>query len=177
GAMTTVGQTSPNYGMAAQDLLSDQVNLQYQIFNLRMILDRSLTDRIHDKQTKLSAVLGFPISLDPSRAALDSAAIVAVHVRRVAAKNCSRPESKPGGRPGPVSVVALMPQEKTYNSAALNKRSDAFGASAVAKVVQVGFSSIKRGQTYFLYRDNDTTAFEDYNGDETVFGWQFRPVL
>ena len=62
--------------MASQDILGDQVNLQYQIFNLRLIMDRSLSDRIQGKHSKLQAVLGIPISLDPSRQALDSAAIV-----------------------------------------------------------------------------------------------------
>lgn len=174
GAMNTIGPSSPNYGFAAQDLLGDQVNLQYQIFNLRMMLDRSLTDRIHGQQTKLTAVLGIPVSLDPSRQAVDSAAIVSVRVRRADRVNCP---PGPACVSRPVSVVALMPQEKTYNSAALSRKSNAFGASAVAKVVQVGFSSVRRGQTYFLYRDNDTTAFQEYTPTETVFGWQFRPVL
>jgi hypothetical protein len=165
GTMGTLGSTDLKYGMASQDLLGDQVNLQYQIFNLRMIMDRSLTDRIQGNGTKLQAVLGIPVSIIPSRSALDSAAMVKVTVSQK-------------GSEDPVSVVALMPQEKTYNSAALSRSSNSFGASAVAKVVQVGFSATKRGQTYFLYRDNDTLSFEYPNNEKkSVFGWQFRPVL
>ncbi len=175
---------TPVFGMAAQDLLGDQVNLQYQIFNLRMIIDRSLTDRLDGEASKLQAVLGIPISLDPSRQALDSAAVVKVTVcmeeREQPVSNefpCGRPLNQAQSQK-PVSVVALMPQEKTYNSATLSKSSKAFGGSAIAKVVQVGFSATKRGQTYFLYRDNDTVSFEDVGGNnEAVFGWQFRPVL
>src|SRR6266705_6136070 len=36
---------APVFGENATDLLSDQVNLTYQIYNLRMILERSLSDR------------------------------------------------------------------------------------------------------------------------------------
>jgi hypothetical protein len=36
----------PKYGLSANDLLSDQVNLSYQILNLRMLLERSLSDRL-----------------------------------------------------------------------------------------------------------------------------------
>jgi hypothetical protein len=162
GTAPTIGPTNPTFAMASQDILGDQVNLQYQIFNLRLIMDRSLSDRIQGQQSKLQAVLGIPISLDPSRQALDSAAIVKVTLTY---------------KGKPVSLVALMPQEKTYNSATLSKSTKAFGASAVAKVVQVGFSASKRGQTYFMYRDNDTISFEKSTEESMVFGWQFRPVL
>jgi hypothetical protein len=166
GTFNSIGTANNTFAQAPQDIFSDQVNLQYQVFNLRMIMDRSLTDRIQDQGSKLQAVLGIPVSLDPSREALDSAAIVKITVTLV-------------GSQKPVSVVALMPQEKTYNSATLSKSSKAFGASAVAKVVQIGFNAISRGQTYFVYRDNDTVSFEHpaTAAAETVFGWQFRPVL
>jgi len=170
GTFAPIGPSSPNYGVAAQDLLGEQVNLQYQIFNLRMLLDRSLTDRIAGNQTKLSAVIGVPISLDPPRQALDSAAIVTVRVIR-------RPKEGESSKYGEVSLIAQMPQEKTFNAAALSRKSNAFGAAAVAKVVHVGFSSIKRGQTYFLYRDTDTIALEGRDEHGPFFGWQFRPVL
>jgi len=162
GAAPAILPTNLNFAMASQDILGDQVNLQYQIFNLRLIMDRSLSDRIQGRQSKLQAVLGIPISLDPSRQALDSAAIVKVTLTY---------------KGKPVSLVALMPQEKTYNSATLSKSTKAFGASAVAKVVQVGFSAATRTQTYFMYRDNDTISFEKSTEGSMVFGWQFRPVL
>ncbi|MFN7649319.1 MAG: hypothetical protein ACK5UT_17600 [Acidobacteriota bacterium] len=157
----------PSYGQSGADLLTDQVNLTYQIFNLRMIIDRALTDRLDSSTQKprLQAVLGFNVSIDPPRDAVDSAAIVELTLEPV--------------NGAPVSLVAMMPQEKTYNSMALNSKSNAFGASAVAKMVTVGYTERRRGQIFYLYRDNDTLSFERMNSNENklTFGWQFRPVL
>lgn len=263
GEATNIPMGTPTFGMASQDLLSEQINLQYQIFNLRMINDRSLTDRIQGDKSKLQAVIGIPVSLDPSRHALDSAAIVKVRVKMtrptvppsepkktesqqpateapqaqqapttqrwgsqtselvpIALPQSQQPKYIPQPLPQPVpiyqpqteplpqqqaiqqsvdpdaflSVVALMPQEKTYNSATLSKSAKSFSGSAIAKVVEVGFTATKRGQTYFLYKDNDTISFEHPIAKrptkeeatkgavptpehEVAFGWQFRPVL
>ena len=175
--------TDVKYGLNAGDLLSDQVNLTYQIFNIQMILDRSISDRLRDQYPRLQVLLGFDVTLDPLREAVDSAAIVEVSVRM-------------HGSEEPVSVVALMPQEHTYNAAALSTKSSAFGGSAVTQIATVAYSSRRRSQTYYLFRDSDTVAFErglhvprrptqdEANTTctidqvpETHFGWQFRPVL
>jgi len=156
---------NPNYGESASDLFSDQVNLSYQIFNLRMILERSLSDRLQSHDTRLQAVLGFNVTIDPPRTANDAAAVVEITL-------------KAGS--GDLSLVALMPQEKTYNSAALSTKSSSFGGSAVVKMIQVGYSQRRRGQTFYLYRDNDTVSYERMdpaNTNEIIFGWVFRPVL
>lgn len=157
---------TPNFGQSAGDVLSDQVNLTYQIFNIRMVLERSLTDRLQVDKPKLNAVLGFNVSLDPPRDAEGAAAMVEV---TVTAKNGT----------APVSLVALMPQEKTYNSAHLSTKSNAFGGSAVVKMISVGYSERRRSQVFYLYRDNDTLSYErmDRKDHEVKFGWEFRPVL
>lgn len=164
---------TPTYGNSASDLLSDQVNLTYQIFNLRMILERALSDRLlpnanlglGGNKTRLQAVLGFNVTLDPPRTANDAVAVVEITLTSKENKD--------------LSLVALMPQEKTYNAAALNSKSNAFAGSAVVSSFQVGFSARKRGQVFYLYRDNDTISYERMTGDPTkiVFGWMFRPVL
>lgn len=158
------------YGIAATDLLDEQINLTYQIFNLRMLLERSLTDRDFRGKPRLQSVLGFQISLDPPRKYKGCAAVVEIRVL-------------PVGSNEPVSLVAMMPQEKTYNVASLTTRVNQFGASAIVKVVQVGYSERHRGQTFFLVKDTDTYAFERDEKPEKdkpktlVFGWIFRPVL
>ena len=176
--------SSAQFGSNPSDLLSDQVNLTYQIFNLRMLLERSLTDRLvsdppsPNGHTRLQAVIGFNVTLDPSKATKDSAAIVEVTIAPPA-------NSDPNSH---LSLVAVMPQEKTYNSAALNTHDNAFGGSAVAKMITVGYSERHRGQVFYLFRDNDTLAFERMpphpdvpsnpgDGTNLKFGWQFRPVL
>jgi hypothetical protein len=80
---------------------------------------------------------------------------------------------------GPPSLVAALPQEKTYNVAALSRESNAFGGAAVIKVVTVGYSERRRGEKYFLYQDADTEVFQkpSNNPNEMIVGWSFRPVL
>ena len=161
---------NPTFGSSASDLLSDQVNLTYQIFNLRMILERSLSDRLlpnapTDDKTRLQVVLGFNVTIDPPRTANEAVAVVEIKVTTTEAGN--------------LSLVSLMPQEKTYNAAALSSKSNAFGGAAVVSAFQVGFSARKRGQIFYLYRDTDTLSYERMTGkpNELVFGWMFRPVL
>jgi hypothetical protein len=179
---------TPTYGNSASDLLSDQVNLTYQIFNLRMILERALSDRLNpdatgENKTRRQAVLGFNVTLDPPRTANDAVAVVEITLQTCdkEKKTCEE-EAKKGSKDEdrrPLSLVALMPQEKTYNAAALSSKSNAFAGSAVVSSFQVGFSARKRGQIFYLYRDSDTISYERMTGDPTkiVFGWMFRPVL
>jgi hypothetical protein len=158
---------TPIYGENASDLLSDQTNLTYQIMNLQMILERSLSDRLLDGGARLQAVLGFNVTLDPPRTANDAVAVVEVTV------------DAQGASTSDLSLVSLMPQEKTYNSAALSTKSNSFGGSAVVKMIQVGYSQRRQGKTFYLYRDTDTVAYERIDSDshKVVFGWMFRPVL
>ena len=164
---------TPTYGENPSDLLSDQVNLTYQIFNLRMLLERSLSDRVlsdSDSQPRRQAVLGFNVTIDPPRKAKDAVAVVEVTL------DLGKGATVRDG----LSLVSLMPQEKTYNAAALSTKSNAFGGAAVVKMFQVGYSERRRGQVFYLYRDNDTVSYERMNGgkkDQVVFGWMFRPVL
>ena len=165
---------TPTYGENPSDLLSDQVNLTYQIFNLRMLLERSLSDRVlsdGQNQPRRQAVLGFNVTLDPPRKAKDAVAVVEVTLEL--------PDNTTASNDG-LSLVSLMPQEKTYNAAALSTKSNSFGGAAVVKMFQVGYSERRRGQVFYLYRDNDTVSYERMNGGATnqvVFGWVFRPVL
>jgi len=160
------------YGIAAEDILNEQVNLTYQIFNLRMLLERSLSDRDYQGKPRLQAVLGFEVSLNPLKRYKDHAAVVEVRA------------SLPVGSTSPVSLLGMMPREKTYNVAALTTKVNQFGGAAVAKVVSLGFTERRSGKTFFLVKDTDTFAFErnekppaDAKAPPLVFGWTFRPVL
>ena len=159
---------NPTFGSSASDLLNDQMNLSYQIINLQMLLDRALSDRIYPQDsgggTRLQTVLGFNVSLDPPRTANDAVAVVEVTLK-----------SDPGGD---ISLVALMPQEKTYNSAALSSKSNAYSGAAMAGAFQVSGGVRKRSQVFYLYKDVDTLSYERMTLDGSiVFGWMFRPVL
>lgn len=231
----------PKFGINSEDLLTQQIDLTYKIFNLRMLLERSVSDRlmtgsgaaatltsavnftsdggeikvaapshgfptgiegrftttgtlpdglkentdyyiiridsggykiaksyedalygravsftnagagIHtftpkENGTRLQTVVGLNVSLDPPREKKDMAAFVELSIKTADGK--------------PISVVALMPQEKTYNSSALSSKSNAFGGSAVIKVFTVGYSERRRGQTFYLYQDADTITYQ-----------------
>jgi hypothetical protein len=159
---------NPTFGSSASDLLNDQMNLSYQIVNLQMLLDRALSDRIYPQDsgggTRLQTVLGFNVSLDPPRTANDAVAVVEVTLK-----------SDPVGD---ISLVALMPQEKTYNAAALSSKSNAYSGAAMAGAFQVSGGVRKRSQVFYLYKDVDTLSYERMTPNGSiVFGWMFRPVL
>ncbi|HEX3249018.1 MAG TPA: hypothetical protein VHS05_06305 [Pyrinomonadaceae bacterium] len=163
---------NPTFGENPSDLLSDQVNLTYQIFNLRMLLERSLSDRLlsgESGKARRQAVLGFNVTIDPPKTAENAVAVTEITLQL--------PNSNPST--DGLSLVSLMPQEKTYNAAALTTKSNSFGGSAVVKLIQVGYSERHRGQVFYLYRDNDTVSYErmSENSNEVTFGWMFRPVL
>jgi hypothetical protein len=164
----------PEVGLAASDMLTDQMNLASQIFNLQLLYERSLTDRLVDHQSRLQTVLGFQVSITPPVGYQNCSAIVEICVRKKTATGSL-----------PISLVALMPQEKTYNAQSLSTSEHSIEGSAVARVVTMGFSEKGKSRQLFVHRDSDTIAFErdtestppllDPNG--SVFGWEFRPVL
>ena len=167
--------TNLQYGMSASDLLNEQVDLTYEIINIQMLLDRSLSDRLLTPEltTRLQTVIGFNVTIDPPRDAENAEAVVEIRLRCKEVKKCNTDGLEP-------SLVAAMPQEHTYNSVALNSKSNAFGGSAVIKLVSVGYSERRRGQTYYMFRDNDTISFQRQpvpRSGEISFGWAFRPVL
>lgn len=168
--------SGPAFGVAAGDALTDQLNLASQIVNLRTLYERSLSDRLLHDKPRLQAVLGFQVSIVPPAGCEDCVAVAEIAVRV---------KGKPGEA---VSLVALMPQEKTYNSETISSSSQSLEGSLVAKVVTLGLKSRNRTEHLFLHRDSDTLAFERdpstppglFGAGEpaaTVFGWEFRPVL
>src|SRR5262249_37070724 len=62
---TAIAESKPTIGLAAGDMLSDQLNLASQILNLEMLYERSLTDRLIDGGARLQTVLGFQVSITP----------------------------------------------------------------------------------------------------------------
>jgi len=159
-------------GLAASDLLNDQLNLASQIFNLQLLYERSLSDRMIDGGARLQAVLGFQVSITPPAGYQDCVAVAEVEV-------CMQP-AKAGAIPPPISLVALMPQEKTYNAETVSASERSIGGSAVARVLTLNVSSKSGSRQLFIHRDADTVAFErqpDPAQGTIVFGWEFRPVL
>jgi len=170
----SVDSTNPPVALAASDVLSDQLNLASQILNLETLYERSLTDRLLNNKTRLQAVLGFQVSITPPTGCEDAVAVVEIGVRMK-------------GTNEPVSLVALIPHEKSYNSQTFSTSAYSMGGSAVTNVLSLGVNRKGETQQLFIHRDSDTIAFERddqsrpslfYNHpNERVFGWEFRPVL
>ena len=167
----------PGIGLAAGDVLNDRLNLASQIFNLQLLYERSLSDRMIGDDSRLQSVLGFQVSITPPSGYEDCAAVVEVAVRVA-------PGPPPAAASGIVSLVALMPQEKTYNAESISTSERSIEGSAVARVLTMGFTGKRGTRQLFVHRDSDTVAFErgpsvgeELLADATVFGWEFRPVL
>jgi hypothetical protein len=158
---------SPSFGTKAEDLLTDQVSLGYQIMNIRLLLERALSDRLYQEKPRLQVVLGFQVGIDPPKEAKDKAAFVELTVR------------SPDGNP--LTLISMMPFEKTYNAFAIDRRSNAFGGAAIAGVVALGYSERRGSESLYVYKDADTLALGNprpaADSDTVTFGWEFRPVL
>ena len=169
----------PTFGLASGDVLNNQLNLASQIVNLQTLYERSLSDRMIGEQSRLQTVLGFQISITPPAGYEDCVAVAEVAVRM---KN-----NEDGVAAGPVSLVALIPQEKTYNAETLSSSERSIEGSAVAPALTMGISGKGKAQQFFVHRDSDTIAFErrpqvtpelfPNDRNHIVFGWEFRPVL
>jgi len=81
----------------------------------------------------------------------------------------------------------MLPQEKTFNVAAISDKSLSVGFAVPVSVVSLGLAASDQKQSFFVYRDADTIARYDGPGrfstldkeaiEATSFGWSFRPVL
>jgi hypothetical protein len=166
----------------AADLLSDQVNLSYQIFSLRLTLERAISDRVLEdtEKARVQAVIGFPVSIDPPWFAIGCAGTVEVELTLRTDQ-----EGQPS-QPG-LSLVALFPQEETYNTWSVNRRQFQLGAAGSYGGVSGGSSGSAATERSSIQRQADIVALEreatavdgegnaapDRNG--LIVAWQFRP--
>jgi len=176
---TKKAESQSEVGLSSSDILNEQLNLASQIMNLQTLYERSLTDRLIGLDARLQTVLGFQVSITPPAGFQNCVAIVEVAVR-------IKPTTVETVSADRVSLVAMIPQEKTYNAQTLTTTSESIGGSAVASVVTFGITSKGESRQLFVHRDSDTIAFERNSTAEphlfpddnaTVFGWEFRPVL
>lgn len=192
------------FRLSAQDLLSEQLSLTYQVTNLRTLLERAVSDRrvnanyinsdgstIQTSGTKTIVALGFDISVKNFNEYKDAVAEVQLEISNKGAKQTiagkeiytETYDQKP-------SLMMLLPKEKTYNVATITKDSKSFSLGASVQVLNVGVAAEKKTETLYLVRDNDTSSFgsdplksdaiEDCpaGSDKSLsFGWQFKPVL
>ncbi len=150
------------------------MQLTYEIANLRLLLEGSLSDRLLKSNTirmvKPRTTVGFTVTLTPRYK--DAVAVVEVEVEKIADLGDGEP---------PV-ITALLPREKTYNVASIKESSISVGAGAVTQVFGIAGSFLHGSKSYYLVQDQDTLALpvaidKEERLKKTVFLWQFRPVL
>jgi hypothetical protein len=141
-----------NIGVASADILTEQVELNAQITSLRLLLEGALSDQYLVRSSRAvgsrqQATLGFTVTLDPPRQFKHAVAEVRVVV--------SPPEGKQG-----VSIMNLLPSEKTYNVAKVTSHQNAFGAGVSIAPIAVGANTGKAKDRLYLAKDTDTLALQ-----------------
>jgi hypothetical protein len=134
-----------------------------------------------------------PVPSAPAAIAVAPAVAAAPAPAAVAAPTVAAPPAVPAAPaasaqprvpPMPVSLVALMPQEKTFNAQSTTSVERSMDGSATVKVLTLGLGGRRASQGAFIRRDPETVAFERTAGEgpqllgqATTFGWEFRPEL
>jgi hypothetical protein len=149
---STAFSAPTNVGVSSADILTEQVELNAQITTLRLLLQGALSDQYvirHSRSvaTRKQTTLGFTITLDPPRQFRHAIAEVRVLVV---------PPLGPDG----VSIVNLLPAEKTYNVAKITSHQNSFGAGVAVAPVSVGVNAGKSKDRLYLAKDTDTLALQ-----------------
>jgi hypothetical protein len=151
---TTAGAAPPRWSERAADLLDDQINLSYQIFNLRLLLERAISDRLTtDFKPRVQAVVALPISIDTPAFAVGCAATVEVRF------TVDDPTQRP-------SLVALFPQEETYNTLSVDRRSVRGDLSAGSGGMTASAGSARSSSASAIRRQADIVAVERQPDEE-----------
>ena len=160
------------FGANALDILNEQMQLTYEVTNLELLLEGSLSDRFvaNTRLQKTRTTVGFLITIDPPKQYKRAVAVVEVEAE-TAMGNTFDVE--------PPAITALLPREKTYNVAAITNKQASIGAGFATAVFQGGFSFLHARSTYYMVKDQDTIALQlpTEKSRTTVFAWQFKPVL
>ena len=141
-----------NIGVSASDVLAEQVQLNSQITTLRLLLQGSLSDKYLLKgnravDTRQQTTVGFGISLNPPARYKHAVAEVKIWIE-------SAPEADP------VSIMNLLPADKTYNVAKITSHQSAFGAGVVVEAVNLGVAGGRSKDRLYLAKDTDTVALQ-----------------
>ena len=162
GVLPTVQAPTPmttptNIGVSASDLLAEQVQLNAQLTILRLLLQGANSDQLilsHDRAVaqRGQTTLAFPITLAPQRRYKHSVAEVRVLIL---------PRRQVGYfTPPKVSIVNLLPSEKTYNVAKVTSHQNSFGAGVAVEAVNIGAAGGKTKNRLYLAKDTDTVALQ-----------------
>ncbi len=172
------------FSVQSSAVLSEQLQLVSRLNTQLLEYEGALSDRmlrIRDTgglhfNMRPRATIGFDVTVAPTREEQDEAAVVEVIV-----SNCEQLEDTAP------AVTAILPSEKTYNTAAVRNTSTGLGAGFATQFLGASGSFLFGRNQYFLVQDQDTLAqvFEPSPHDLKLYcpnrcigvRWIFRPVL
>jgi hypothetical protein len=177
-APTQAGFSLPSgFNPSASDILTEQLQTTSDIMAFQLLLTPSLTSRymsVPENGTmktlaRRRVTIGVPVDIEGAGQHRDEVAEVTLTVK-------STSDSFAKGSP---IVTTLLPQEKTYNVAAVTNHTASIGGGIATSIMSVGATWLWGHQTYYVVKDQDTVAYQRSSADDetTVFGWQFRPTL
>src|SRR5262249_38061270 len=149
------------------------------IANLRLLLEGSLSDRFlgAGRAAKRRVTIGFPISIETPAVIAGRDAVAEVQVTVTTATDALKYDDKhkyghapasfkdqdsctPAEEPEAPGVVAILPRERSYNTAHITDNQKSFAGAAVASILSLGVSWTGRTKTFYLLQDLDTVALE-----------------
>lgn len=144
------------FGVSGLDTLSEQMQLTYEIANLQLLLEGSLSDRFipGTDQLKKRVTIGFPMSITPPPDDDYNNTVAEVEVTAINYPLIKYPDVTP-------SVTAILPREKTYNVANIRESSFSLSAGAVvAGIFNLGGGFFHGHRTFYLIKEQDTVALQ-----------------
>ena len=156
-AIASTALSAPsNIAVASSDILAEQVQLNAQLIGYKLLLQGALSDQYLAKNStavgmRRQTTLGFTVNLDPPRQFKHAVAEIRIVIV---------PPAGPSNGESPVSLMTLLPVEKTYNVAKVTSHQSAFGGGAVVEPVSFGLSAGKSKDRLYLAKDTDTLAFQ-----------------
>ncbi len=145
-------------GQSSADSLVEQVQLSAQLQVYQLLLQGAQSDTLFLQNSRAVAnraqtTIGFPISIDPPRQFRHAVAEVRILIEPFPSPTSSETPA--------VSIVSLLPSQKTYNVAKITSKQRSFGGAAVIEqVASVGASAGKSKDRLYLAKDTDTVALQ-----------------
>ncbi len=148
--------TAPSaIGISASDMLDLQTQLSSELTTLQTLLQGASSDQLllsHQRAFGIRAqtTIGFPISIETPPDFKGAVAEIRVLVLPYKTASTSQP----------ISIVNLLPSQKTYNVAKVTSDAKAFGAGVAVQPISFGVTTGKSKDRLYLAKDTDTVALE-----------------
>jgi hypothetical protein len=162
-----------NVGVSAADMLNEQTQLSSELTTLQTLLQGAVSDQLllTNKRVigqRAQATIGFPISVETPKRLKGAVAEFRVLILPLPQSLTPQPVT-----PQPVSIVNLLPSEKTYNVARITSKASQFGFGVAMQPISFGITTGKSKDRLYLAKEADTLALQyppgGYLGDEGTY--------